>query len=115
MVGMDNVARGSQNGRFSSMTAFRTNICLALLMASCSGGFTWTAEPPEHLRAEQAVDRALEYLQHSQGSEGYWRSRASRNPAITGLAVMAFLSAGHVPGEGPYGDTVEKGVRWLLA
>jgi hypothetical protein len=28
---------------------------------------------------------------------------------------MAFLSAGHVPGEGPFGDTVEKGVRWVVA
>src|SRR5262249_61862506 len=30
------------------------------------------------------------------------------------LAVMAFLSAGHVPGEGRYGATVERGVRWML-
>jgi hypothetical protein len=28
---------------------------------------------------------------------------------------MAFLSAGHVPGEGRYGEVVEKGVRWVLA
>ncbi len=28
---------------------------------------------------------------------------------------MAFLSAGHVPGEGPYSETVEKGIRWVLA
>ena len=27
---------------------------------------------------------------------------------------MAFLSAGHVPGEGRYGETVEKGIRWVL-
>jgi hypothetical protein len=27
---------------------------------------------------------------------------------------MAFLSAGHVPGEGKYGPTIEKGVRWVL-
>ena len=27
---------------------------------------------------------------------------------------MAFLSAGHVPGEGHYGETVEKGIRWVL-
>jgi hypothetical protein len=93
----------------------RTDTRLALLTLLCSCGLTWGAETQEHLHAEQAVARGLEYLQHSQGSEGYWRSRASRNPAITGLAVMAFLSAGHTPGEGPYGDTVEKGVRWVLA
>ena len=33
---------------------------------------------------------------------------------MTALAVMAFLSAGHVPGEGRYGETVEKGVRSVL-
>src|ERR1019366_3174353 len=27
---------------------------------------------------------------------------------------MAFLSAGHVPGEGRYGETVEKGIRAVL-
>jgi hypothetical protein len=27
---------------------------------------------------------------------------------------MAFLSAGHVPGEGKYGDTIKKGVEWVL-
>jgi prenyltransferase beta subunit len=64
--------------------------------------------------AEVAVERALEFLQVSQASDGAWRVRNTKNAAITGLAVMAFLSAGHVPGEGPYGDVVEKGIRWVL-
>lgn len=81
----------------------------------CIASLTWAAEPPERLPREQAVARGLEYLHHSQAREGFWRSRASRNPAVTGLAVMAFLSAGHVPGEGPYGETVEKGIRSVLA
>jgi hypothetical protein len=28
---------------------------------------------------------------------------------------MAFLSAGHVPGEGPYAETIEKGVRFVCS
>jgi hypothetical protein len=65
---------------------------------------------------DAAIDRGLDFLQRTQGTDGSWRSgRADRNAAITGLAVMAFLSAGHVPGEGPYGDTIVKGVRWVLA
>jgi hypothetical protein len=48
-----------------------------------------------------------------QEPDGAWQAHG-KNPAITGLCVMAFLSAGHVPGEGPYGDAVEKGVRWVL-
>jgi hypothetical protein len=91
-----------------------TKATLLVLVFCCSFGLTWAAEPGVRLLPEQAVDRALEYLQRSQAREGYWRSGASRNAAITGLAVMAFLSAGHVPGEGTFAETVEKGIRWVL-
>lgn len=67
-------------------------------------------------RVNRAIERGLEALQIFQDkSEGCWRDRSNRpNPAVTGLAVMAFLSAGHVPGEGRYGGVVEQGIRWLL-
>jgi hypothetical protein len=64
---------------------------------------------------DEAVDLALEYLKNSQSEDGSWRTRNSKNAAITSLAVMAFLSAGHVPGEGRYGSVVERGVRWVLS
>lgn len=65
---------------------------------------------------DRAIDRALEYLDKVQDkADGAWPGGGhGKNPAITSLAVMAFLSAGHVPGEGRYGKTVEKGVRWVL-
>ena len=47
-------------------------------------------------------------------TDGSWSLNSGKNPAITSLAVMAFLSAGHVPGEGKYGDKLEKGIRWVL-
>ncbi|HEY7314105.1 MAG TPA: prenyltransferase/squalene oxidase repeat-containing protein [Gemmataceae bacterium] len=73
-------------------------------------------DPSRNEKVDRAIERGLEHLQISQDkTEGCWRDRASRpNPAVTGLAVMAFLSAGHVPGEGRYGAVVEKGIRWLL-
>jgi hypothetical protein len=77
-----------------------------------------SAQPPAGRAAlEQRVDRALAFLKDMQEDDGGWRvARAEEhNPAITSLAVMAFLSAGHVPGEGPYGDVVTKGVRHVLA
>jgi hypothetical protein len=64
--------------------------------------------------ADVAVERALEYLHTSQAGDGSWRTRTGKSAAITSLAVMAFLSAGHVPGEGPYRATVERGIRWVL-
>jgi hypothetical protein len=65
---------------------------------------------------DRAIERGLQALHALQDKkEGCWRDRSNRpNPAVTGLAVMAFLSAGHVPGEGRYGAAVEKGIRWLL-
>lgn len=67
-------------------------------------------------RIDRAIERGLEALQVLQDkTEGCWRDRSNRpNPAVTGLAVMAFLSAGHVPGEGRYGAVIDKGIRWIL-
>jgi hypothetical protein len=67
-------------------------------------------------QVDRAIERGLEALQVFQDkTEGCWRDRSNRpNPAVTGLAVMAFLSAGHVPGEGRYGPVIDKGVRWIL-
>jgi hypothetical protein len=65
--------------------------------------------------AEQAIDQALEFLQRTQERDGSWRAgRFRKNAAITGLAVLAFLAAGQVPGEGPYGENVTRGIRWVL-
>jgi hypothetical protein len=66
---------------------------------------------------DKAVDKALTFLANTQlKGEGAWTAgRAGRNVAITSLAVMAFLSAGHVPGEGRYGPAIEKGVKWVLS
>jgi hypothetical protein len=76
------------------------------------------AAPPKQDEKAQKVDEAikkgLKFLAGSQNADGSWSAGRGQEPAISGLAVMAFLSAGHVPGEGPYGKTVEKGVRAVL-
>jgi hypothetical protein len=62
-------------------------------------------------RVNAATDRALDYLEKKQVKEGpaagAWRAD---NNAINALAILAFLSRGHVPGRGKYGDTVEGNV-----
>jgi hypothetical protein len=79
-----------------------------------------SAAPAEEPRAKKtdvdsAIDRALEFLAATQDkSDGSWKLASQKSPAVTSLAVMAFLSAGHVPGEGKYGEAIEKGVRWVL-
>lgn len=69
---------------------------------------------------EQAVDasiaRALEFLAAQQNPSGAWSTDTwGESTAITSLAVMSFLAAGHVPGEGPYGERINSGVRWVIA
>ena len=64
---------------------------------------------------DEAIEKGLAFLKNNQKDDGAWQAgRSGRNPAITALSVMAFLSAGHLPGEGKYSDTVERGIRWVL-
>jgi len=63
-------------------------------------------------KVETAVDNGLEYLAKVQQGDGRWGS--AHAPASTGLAVMAFMARGHVPGQGPYGENINKGIEALL-
>ncbi len=67
------------------------------------------------MAADRAVKRGLEYLKSTQKPDGGWESGGfGRATSVTSLAVMAYLAAGHVPGEpGPYRETVEKGIRYV--
>jgi hypothetical protein len=88
---------------------------------------------------ETAVQNALSWLSRSQASDGSWnaqqhgagseprgaasepegqyRSQAGQraDTAMTGLALLAFLGAGHTHREGPYADTVNRGLQYLLS
>ncbi len=89
-------------------------LCIVMILA-LSAGLVRAAPPGRVDGADAAVARALAFLQHSQSTDGAWRVGNRKDAAITSLAVMAFLSAGHVPGEGKYGATVDKGIRWVLS
>jgi hypothetical protein len=84
-----------------------------LALLACGSGLVGAAEPAKPSRAE-AIERGLKFLQHAQQADGSWsvRGPADRH-GVTALCVLAFLSAGHGPGRGPYGDTVEKAVGWV--
>lgn len=80
---------------------------------------------------ERAIDRALEFLARTQDEDGAWRARAFllRDPrfdprtagqgnaewdiAMTGLAILAFVTSGHTTEQGDWQSVVQKGVRWL--
>lgn len=61
---------------------------------------------------EQVIDGALRYLATQQLPNGAWSNE--HQAAITAYALMAFITAGHLPGEGPYSQNLENGLRFLL-
>jgi hypothetical protein len=65
---------------------------------------------------QQAIDRGLAWLALRQQENGSWGGRGMyhQNAAVTALAGMAFLSAGHVPGQGQYGVNVERAAEFLM-
>jgi len=84
-------------------------------------------------RTEAAVQAALAWLAANQSSDGRWdavrhgagremnvggRNRISAgvgaDTGVTGLALLAFLGAGHTHRQGAYPETVQKGIRFLL-
>lgn len=72
-----------------------------------------TEVPPE---VQRAIDRGLAFLAAQQRDDGSFGSGGySRNVAVCALAGMAFMSAGSLPGRGPYGAQVDKCIDFILA
>jgi hypothetical protein len=63
---------------------------------------------------EQSVDRALAWLSRQQRADGSFAAPISAQPGATSLAVMAYISKGHLPGEGPYGRQIDAGIDYVL-
>ncbi len=64
---------------------------------------------------DASIGRALEYLAKRQRKDGSFESgEMSGNVGITSLCVMAFLAKGYTPGRGPYGETINRGIDFVL-
>ncbi len=61
--------------------------------------------------SEQALERGLEWLAKNQGRDGNW---SSNDVGLVSLGVLAFLSNGHAPGRGRYGDTVQAALDYVV-
>jgi Ca-activated chloride channel family protein len=77
-------------------------------------------------RSESAVARALEWLWRHQEADGRWNGERKfepddpsmdTDPGVTGLAVLAFLGAGHTEKSGlpKYQKTLRKAVAYLVS
>src|SRR3954469_23269225 len=64
--------------------------------------------------ARLAIEKGLQFLVSRQAKNGSW-SEGSSGAGITGLAGLALMSGGNLPGRGKYGDNVQRGVDYVLA
>lgn len=84
----------------------------------------------ENRKAEEAVERGLAWLAAHQCGDGSWslnqfhkeckhpdcsgRGGIHSDSAGTALALLPFLGAGYTHRQGPYRQTVERGLEWLI-
>lgn len=64
------------------------------------------------MEGEQAVTRALDWLQRTQNADGSWGTRYQS--AMTGFAILAYLGRCEHPYSAKYGDTVSRGLTYLI-
>jgi hypothetical protein len=65
---------------------------------------------------EEATRKGLARLAAMQNEDrSFGESRWGRSVAITSLACLAFMADGNLPGRGPYGEAVERGLEFVLS
>jgi hypothetical protein len=87
-------------------------------MGQAAGGGTKLTDalaPAEWKRVDEGVAKALDWLAQQQKADGSFPTRDLGEPGITSLCVMAYLSAGHQPGQGKYGETINRGIDYALS
>lgn len=110
--------------------------CLALLVVLAGipsprvGADEITARSHIDKRTRQAIGAGLSFLERTQNADGSWSSNAGKkinatyapfeggvdvpHVGITSLAILAYLAGGHLPGRGPYGETLDRAVQFVL-
>jgi len=66
-------------------------------------------------RMEGSVDRALAWMATNQAADGSFPTYPSGQPAVTSLCVLAYLSRGHQPGVGPYGERLNRAIDFVVS
>jgi hypothetical protein len=62
-------------------------------------------------QSEEALAHGLQWLARNQGAQGNWESN---DLGLVGMGALAFMAAGHLPGRGHYGDTVQRALDYVI-
>jgi hypothetical protein len=82
-------------------------LIVAAILRPARGEGEWEVTPA----SRQAVDLGLEWLAQNQGATGNWESR---DLGLVSLGALAFMSAGHAPHRGRYGDNVRRALDYVI-
>ena len=65
---------------------------------------------------DEAIEKGLAYLAKSQEPAGSFSSPSiPGDTGVSSLCVLAFLAKGHTPGNGRYGELLNKGIDYVLS
>jgi hypothetical protein len=87
--------------------AVLASVILSFSLDACRAEGDWETTP----ESEQAVQRGLEWLENNQGAEGNW---TSNDLGLVSTGALAFMAAGHAPGRGRYGRTLQRALDYVL-
>ena len=65
-------------------------------------------------QARAAIERGLAYLAQSQNEDGSWPGSYGNTTGIVASSCLAFMGAGHCPGQGRYGANVARCVQFIM-
>jgi hypothetical protein len=87
-------------------------LVVAVALHASVGVLTLRAEGEWEItpQSEKALDLGLEWLAKNQGPEGNW---GSNDLGLVAMGALAFMSAGHSPGRGKYGQPLKRALDYI--
>jgi hypothetical protein len=61
--------------------------------------------------SEKSLQMGLDWMVATQGSEGNW---TSNDVGLVSMGALAFMAAGHAPGRGKYGQTIDRSLNYVV-